>query len=107
VIAAVFLYPPATCFQLVPPANVVTGVFLWVVVLSPSCPLALRPQLHKVPSVLIANICPYPLVTCFQLVPPANVVTGVFLWVVVLSPICPLKLAPQVHRVPSILIADV
>ena len=49
-------FSKATCFQLVPPANVVTGVDILVVVLSPSCPLLLYPQVHKVPSVLIATV---------------------------------------------------
>ena len=49
--------PPAlTCFQVVPPANVVTGVDLSVVLLMPNCPRELVPQTHKVPSDLIAAV---------------------------------------------------
>ncbi len=54
-IAAVKSVPALTCFQLVPPANVVTGVDLLVTAASPSCPTFERPQVHNVPSVLIAD----------------------------------------------------
>ena len=94
-------------FQLVPPSNVVTGVLLSVVSLIPSCPLELRPQFHKVPSVLSATVCRNPQAMDFQLVPPNNVVTGVFLSVVSLIPSRPLSLRPQDHNDPSVLSATV
>ena len=56
VTAATCPLTPETCFQLVPPANVVTGVDLSVVLLIPRFPSPLYPQLHKVPSVLIATV---------------------------------------------------
>ena len=57
VTAIVLNFPDSTCFQLVPPAKVVTGVILLVVSLVPSCPAPpLLPQIHKVPSVLIADV---------------------------------------------------
>jgi len=50
VILALLLVPPETCFQLVPPANVVTGVNLLVDdVLFPISPEPLLPQTHKFP----------------------------------------------------------
>ena len=94
VIAAIAYPPQSTCFQLVPPANVVTGVDLEIIVLSPSDPKLLYPQSHKVPSVLIAILLKVPSETCFQLVPPANVVTGMDLLIIVLSPICPKPFCP-------------
>ena len=100
--------PTSTCFQLVPPANVVTGVRLWVVVLFPNLPKVLYPQDHKVPSVFTAAVWVARTLTCFQLVPPANVVTGVDLLIKSLVPILPLlSAAPQDHKVPSVLIAAV
>ena len=107
-IAVVVSRLQCTCFQLVPPANVVTGVGLLVVELFPSPPLFPEPQTHKVPSVLIAVTCLSPQLTCFQSVPPANVVTGVDLSPVVTPfPSLPLSPRPQVHKVPSVLIAAV
>ena len=38
-IANVLILDPLTCFQLVPPANVVTGVDLFVISLVPNDPL--------------------------------------------------------------------
>ena len=99
--------PQETCFQFVPPANVVTGVDLLVVALIPSCTRALFPHTHKVPSVLIAAQWLYPVLTCFQSVPPTNVVTGVDAFVVLLVPNCAVALFPQIHRVPSVFIAAV
>ena len=66
VVAAIKYCPHATCFQLVPPANVVTGVHLVFVSLTPSSPTILYPQVHKVPSVLIAVVAILSVATCFQ-----------------------------------------
>ena len=79
-----------------------------VVPLFPSLATAPLPQIHRVPSVFIAVANPYPQSTCFQLVPPANVVTGVDIVPVVAPfPSRPAPPEPQVHRVPSVLIAAV
>ncbi len=48
-----------TYFQLVPPINVVIGVGIEIALLLkvfPSDPLTAEPQIHKVPSVLIATV---------------------------------------------------
>ena len=90
-----------------PPANVVTGVLVIPEKLAfPSRPKVPIPQVHKVPSVLIAAAWSLPQLTCFQLFPPANVVTGVLIVPVVTPfPSLPLDPAPQIHKVPSVLTA--
>ena len=85
----------------------VTGVLLFVAAKLPSCPEVPRPQVQRVPSVLIAAVYSEPQATCFQLVPPENVVTGVLLFVVAKLPSCPKVPPPQVHKDPSVLIAAV
>ena len=64
---------------MVPPANVVIGVDLSDCCAFPSTPKIPEPQTQRVPSVLIAAVLEIPELTCFQLVPPANVVTGVLI----------------------------
>ena len=80
------------------------GLSLFVVVPSPSLPLLLLPQAHKVPSVLIAIVWECPAETTATL---SNIITGLSLFVVVPSPSWPLLLRPQAHSVPSSLIAIV
>ena len=109
--AAVCPLPQETCFQSVPPANVVIGVETLSpkdTTRFPNFPPDGSPQVHKVPSVLIATLNVFEQQTCFQLVPPANVVTGVDIDVDVIAfPIFPEIGLPQIHKVPSVLIAAV
>src|SRR6476620_10101340 len=81
------------------------GMSRWVVVVSPSWPLVLRPQHHRVLSVLVAQVCEPPALTVAQVVPVIWV--GTSRWVVLLSPRRPLVLRPQHHRVLSVLVAQV
>ena len=101
-IAAICMLPTLTCFQLFPPKNVVTGVDTLVVTAFPSLPSDPLPQVHKVPSVLIATVKRYPALNCFQFIPPENVVIGVNILILnVESPSCPLLPLPQTHNPPS------
>ena len=67
----------------------------------PVCPLVLRPQPNKRPSVVIPKLCAEPQLTTLQLLEP--ILTGLDLDVGVPSPSCPELLSPQPHREPSAL----
>ena len=57
-VAVVFWYAPADTLSQVVRAPTCTGLDLVVVSPRPNCPLALYPQDHKVPSVLVATVSP-------------------------------------------------
>ena len=85
--ATVWPLPAATEAQLVA-VPTWTGLEWPVVVPSPSCPLSLSPQAHRVPSVLTATVWTPPAATEAQLV-AVPTWTGVSRLVVVPSPSCP------------------
>src|ERR1019366_1823895 len=78
-----------------------------VVVPSPSWPLELYPQHHRVPLVLTAQVSAKATVTEAQSLAWVLSCTGTALPVVVPSPNWPLELDPQHHRVPAVLTAQV
>src|SRR5262249_38785648 len=74
---------------------------------SPSWPWELSPQHHREPSVLIAQLWPYPSATVATLVCSAATWTGVgFFTVIEPIPSSPALPCPQHHREPSVLIVQ-
>ena len=90
--AAEVVNATATCFHVVPPATVVTGLDLLTVVPSPTAPVALYPQVHSVPLDLIpaATVAFTWLLSQFEIltqsVNPPITVTGLDLSTAVPSP---------------------
>ena len=78
-----------------------TGVVRLVVVPSPSCPYALLPHAHTVPSPFSASACVAPAAIAITLDSPLTA-TGEVRVVVVPSPIWPPLFAPQAQTVPSV-----
>jgi hypothetical protein len=81
-------------------------VWIWLVfVPSPSCPVVLSPQHHRLPSLLMAQVCADPAPTTIQSVPGTGV--GTLRCAVVPSPSWPLSLSPQHASDPSAWVAQV
>ena len=79
-----------------------TGLFLFLVVPSPSCPLLFPPQHFTVLSSRIAHVCDEPAEIDSAVLPgPRFTLTPVSLSMVVPSPSCPNSLSPQHLTVPS------
>ena len=99
--AAVVLPPQETFSHVVPPPATVPGLDLSMFDPSPSAPKdQVEPQVHKVPSLLIAADMPYPAETLIQSLPPPATVPGLDLFVVVPVPKTPDEPCPQVYSSP-------
>src|SRR6185312_15034823 len=99
--AQVYCSPASGSRQFVPvPTS--TGVLRSLLSPSPSSPLPLEPQHHRVPFVWVAQACQNPTLTAFQVVPVPTWTTLVWSRVKSPCPVSPAQLAPQHHSVPSV-----
>ena len=102
VIAHVWNDPAETLSAPVPPSEEYAGICRSVVVPSPICPLAFRPQHFTLLSVSTAQVCDSPDETPIADTPePRSTVIGVVLSMVVPSPSCPNEFEPQQRIDPS------